>query len=177
MFRKSRQFKAFLQDKWQELYKVAYAWTSDYALASDLVQETITRSLRNKGDFNNSEEMKIWLFKVLRNCWLDHLRRQKPRVDITEIELADKTDLEEEFHYRQLLSQVEAAFQRMSIEHREILSLVVLEGMSYEATAEVLDIPTGTVMSRVSRARIALKQQIKLIESTNKLNPVLWRVK
>ncbi len=177
MFGQSKQFKIVLQEKWQDLYKVAYAWTHDNALASDLVQETITRSLRNKEKFTNSTELKIWLFKVLRNCWRDHLRRQKPEVDIHNIDLHANTNVENEYHRHQVMTHVSNAFRRMSLEQREILSLIVIEGFSYEATAKILDIPTGTVMSRVSRARNTLREYLKDIDLPDGMSPTLWRVK
>jgi len=177
MFGKTKQFRLFLQEKWQDLYKVAYSWTHDNALSSDLVQETITRCLRNPEKFASPEELKIWLFTVLRNCWRDHLRRQKPQVDIYDIELRDTTDLEKEHHLHQVMSHVKNAFRCMSLEQREVLSLVVIEEFSYEATAKILDIPTGTVMSRVSRARKTLRNQLKDIDLPDGISTTLWRVK
>ncbi len=177
MFGRSKQFKLFLQEKWQELYKVAYAWSHDHALSADLVQETITRCLRSSDKFTNEEELRIWLFKVLRNCWRDDLRRRKPNVDIHDTDLQTDHDLESQHHIRQVMSHVTDAFQKMTIEHREILSLIVIEGFSYEAAANILDIPTGTVMSRVSRARNNLREQLKDIDFPDSVSTTLWRVK
>ncbi len=177
MFGRSKRFKQVLQEKWQELYKVAYAWSHDRALSADLVQETITRCLHRPEKFQNEDELKIWLFKVLRNCWRDDLRRRKPQVDINEVELHASNDPESQHHITQVMTHVTKAFQAMTIEHREILSLIVIEGFSYEAAAKILEIPTGTVMSRVSRARKTLRDQLKDIDFPDNVTPTLWRVK
>jgi len=160
------------------MYRLAYAWTHDNSIASDLVQETISRCLKNSEKFSNKEDVRIWLFKVMKNCWRDHLRKQKPHVDINDIDIVDTTNLEHEHYRNQIMRHVKKAFKLLSQEHREILSLVVMEGFSYEATAEILKIPTGTVMSRVSRARNSLRHHLQEggfpqenSEST------LWRVK
>jgi len=177
VFGRSKRFKLFLQEKWQELYKVAYAWTHDQALSADLVQETITRCLRSSDKFQNEEDLRIWLFKVLRNCWRDDLRRRKPQVDINDCDLHANHDLESQHHILQVMTHVTDAFQTMTIEHREILSLIVIEGFSYEAAAKILEIPTGTVMSRVSRARKNLRELLKDIDFPDSMSTTLWRVK
>lgn len=177
MFGRSKRFKLVLQERWPDLYKVAYAWSHDQALSADLVQETISRCLRCSDKFQNEEEQRIWLFKVLRNCWRDDLRRRKPQVDINDIELQANNDLESQHHVAQVMTHVTNAFKTMTIEHREILSLIVIEGFSYEAAAKILDIPTGTVMSRVSRARKTLRDQLKDIDFPDGMSTTLWRVK
>lgn len=178
MFGQSRQFKNYLRDNWQDLYRVAYAWTHDNALACDLVQETIARCLKNSSIFTNKEELRIWLFKVMKNCWRDHLRRQKPQIDIAEVELHAATNLEQEHYRQQVIILVTKAFRLMSPDHREVLSLVVMEDFSYEEVAKILDIPAGTVMSRVSRARNSLREHLKDIDlPEGSTSSTLWRVK
>lgn len=178
MFGQTKKFKMLLQNEWQTLYRVAYSWTHDNALACDLVQETITRSLKHTNKFSTKEDTRIWLFKVLKNCWRDHLRKQKNQIDISDVELESNTNLEEEHHKNQIVQQVRSAFNNMTMEHREIISLVVMEGFSYEAVANILDIPTGTVMSRLSRARQSLRKHLKEINFPDEnFSPTLWRVK
>ena len=178
LFGKSRQFKNYLQENWRDMYRLAYAWTHDNALASDLVQETITRCLKNSAKFTNTEDVRIWLFKVMKNCWRDHLRKQKPQVDIQDIEIQGSTNLEHEHYRNQIMRHVKKAFKLLSTEHREILSLVVMEEFSYEMVAEILDIPTGTVMSRVSRARHSLRGHLHDGGFTQENSEsTLWRVK
>ena len=177
MFGRSKRFKLVLQERWSELYRAAYAWSHDPALSADLVQETITRCIRSSDKFQNEEEQRIWLFTVLRNCWRDDLRRRKPQVDINDVELYASTDVESQHHITQVMTHVKTAFQKMTLEHREILSLVVIEGFSYEAVAKILEIPTGTVMSRISRARNTLREKLKDIDLPDGVSTTLWRVK
>ena len=177
MFGRSRQFKLILQEKWHDLYRVAYTWTHDRNLAADLVQETITRCLKNTEKFTQVEDVTIWLFTVLRNCWRDHLRKNKPQVEFDFTELVDSMTPELNYYQNQLKKQLAAAFGRLSHEHREILSLVAIEGFSYETVAKILGIPTGTVMSRISRARQSLKEQLSELDLPDATTSTLWRVK
>ncbi len=177
MFGYSRRFKQYLNDHWRDLYRVAYVWTHDRDLASDLVQETITRSLKNRQKFSNETELRAWLFRVMSNCWHDHFRRQKDTVDLESTKLYSTTNLENEHYRQQVMQQVIGAFDILKSEYREALSLVVIEGMAYDEIAKVLNIPIGTVMSRVSRARAQLKGLLKDVHINENLTDNVWRIK
>lgn len=177
MFGKTAQFKQVLKQNWQPLYRVAYAWTHDSHLAADLVQETLARCLQNARKFTQADDVTIWLFKVMKNCWTDHLRQLKPQVNIQDVELQASHSLEDEHHLNQILRHVQRAMRHMNLEHREILSLVVMQNFSYEEIARILDVPVGTVMSRLSRARNRLRELLKDIDIPNANTATLWRVK
>jgi RNA polymerase sigma-70 factor (ECF subfamily) len=177
MFGHSRYFKQFLQNNWRDLYRVAYVWTHDSELASDLVQETITRCLKNRQKFENEKQLKVWLFKVMSNCWRDHFRRQKNNIDLDNVDLYSTTNLEEEHYRLQVMKQVQKAFELLKAEYREALSLIVVEGMSYEDVSRVLDVPIGTVMSRVSRARSRLKELMVDVHLKDELATNVWSIK
>jgi len=177
MFGHSRYFKQFLQNHWRNLYRIAYVWTHDSALASDLVQETITRCLQNKQKFENEKQLKVWLFKVMSNCWHDHIRRRKNNIELEDVDLYSSTNLEEEYYRRQVMKHVQQAFELLKVEQREALALIVVEGMSYEEVAQVLEVPIGTVMSRVSRARHRLKELLADVEFGDKTITNVWSIK
>lgn len=177
MFGHSRHFKQFLQNNWRDLYRVAYVWTHDSELASDLVQETITRCLKNRQKFENEKQLKVWLFKVMSNCWHDHFRRQKNNVELENVDLYSTTNLEEEHYRLQVMKHVQKAFELLKAEYREALSLIVIEGMSYEDVSQVLDVPIGTVMSRVSRARSRLKELMVDVHLKDEIATNVWRIK
>jgi len=161
------------------MYRVAYSWTHDSHLACDLVQETIARCLKHSAIFRNNDDVRIWLYKVLKNCWRDHLRSKRHQhSDITDFELESDSNPETEHYRYQVIVQLQNAFRKMTSEHREIISLVVIEGFSYEDVAQILEIPTGTVMSRVSRARESLRKLLKQVNYPDTKNsPAMWRVK
>jgi RNA polymerase sigma-70 factor (ECF subfamily) len=177
VFGQSRRFRQILQEKWHDCYRVAYAWCHDSDLASDLVQETISRCLKHKHKFKSPEDVRLWLFKVLANCWRDHLRRQKPHIDIDDITLRGKSDVESEHYRDQILFHVNKAYEALTQEQRQVLTLVVIEGFSYVEVANILEIPTGTVMSRLCRARSRLKELMADVYPSDGATTKLWRIK
>ena len=141
------------------LYRVAYAWCHDTCLADDLAQEAMIKGLKSVQQLKDAALLEAWLFSILNNCWRDHFRRQHPQVDIDEImELpADSPTPEQQHSENELVSRVRRAVAALPLGQRQVVTLVDLEEMSYGAAAQALNIPVGTVMSRLSRARIALR--------------------
>jgi RNA polymerase sigma-70 factor (ECF subfamily) len=128
-------------------------------LADDLVQTTAERAFAARDTFIPGTRMDAWLFRILRNAWLDTLRRQQTRgteVDIADAPEARVTDGAAETENRLMLQSAEAAMKALPVEQREVMMLICVEELSYKEAAEVLDIPIGTVMSRLSRARLAV---------------------
>lgn len=128
-------------------------------LADDLVQVTAERALAARDRFDPATRMDSWCFRILRNAWLDGIRRDRsrgPQVDIADAPDADEVDGVAATESRLMLQAVMAAMDRLPDEQREVLMLVCVEEMSYKETAEILGIPLGTVMSRLSRGRLAL---------------------
>ncbi|MGD8570831.1 MAG: sigma-70 family RNA polymerase sigma factor [Gammaproteobacteria bacterium] len=162
-FGQSRFLQKQLQTRWQRLYRIVYSWCHDPDLASDLVQETMRKALRKSDQLKKSEAMNAWLLAILTNCWRDHCRKHRETTVFDEALLADETSGEEDGERILIVTQVRKAIAKLSREQREVVTLVDLEGLSYSEVAEVLDIPIGTVMSRLCRARRQLKT---LLEAT-----------
>ena len=126
--------------------------------ADDLVQECLLRAVRKLHQWERGTNLRSWLFVILRNVFIND-RRRAGRSPVT-----SEGEMDYSRHggpgnqeVRQELLEVQNAFIKLSGEHREILALVAIEGFEYEEAAGILDIPIGTVRSRLSRARIALK--------------------
>jgi RNA polymerase sigma-70 factor (ECF subfamily) len=139
------------------LRRFAYSLTGTSADADDLVQATFERIL--KKDIPEDIEAVKWAFKVCRNVWIDEYRSQKVRQRATRApELQEKqVDNQSAPHEaKEHLAKVNAAMSTLPDDQRSILSLVALKGMSYKEVAAISDIPVGTVMSRLSRARTSL---------------------
>lgn len=139
------------------LRRFALSLTGNPADADDLLQDTVERALTRAGPDNKLDVTK-WMFRICRNLWIDEIRSRKVRAAV-----ADRPDLIEEpaagtesMISELTLHEVVAAMDELSEEQREVLSLVAVAGMSYREAAEVLQVPTGTVMSRLARARAAL---------------------
>lgn len=162
------------------LYRIAYAWCHDTALADDLVQETLSRALMRRAQLRDETVLKAWMVSIMNHCWLDHLRRQRDFEDVEDWldELESSTDTPEASCNReQVIASVRSAVARLPLGQRQVLTLVDLEEFGYAEVAEILDIPVGTVMSRLSRARANLKGLLDKAMQQPTTKPLLRRVK
>ncbi len=158
-----RKLAAEVESSRTRLYRMAYAWCHDAALADDLAQETLARGLAQLGHLREAEKLGGWLFSILNRCWLDHLRARHEAVD-DEVLMdlpADQPGPDGHTERRQTVRRIRDAVGELPLGQRQVLTLVDLEEMSYAEVAEILAIPIGTVMSRLCRARAALR---KLLE-------------
>jgi RNA polymerase sigma-70 factor (ECF subfamily) len=148
-----RQLGQHLAERRRRLYRLACLWCRNRTLADDLVQETFLRALRNPGQLRDISAMDAWMANILFNCWRDHLRRQRHHDDIAALaeneDLAYETDAQE----NETVRRVWAAIARLPAAQQEVLILVDLAGCSYAEVALMLEVPIGTVTSRISRAR------------------------
>lgn len=132
-------------------------------LADDLVQQTVERALSRAAGFDRTQRLEPWLFRILRNAFIDQYRRQQARgvhVDVHDMPEALSTDPRPQIEARLMLQDVEAAMATLPPEQREVLHLTCVEELTYAEAAQVLGIPPGTVMSRLSRGRLALAERL-----------------
>jgi RNA polymerase sigma-70 factor (ECF subfamily) len=144
------------------LYGFAYALTQDPALAEDMVQETLTRALAAARLPEDPPAVRAWLFRILRNAVIDqHRRRHEQPLDDAAIDAHESTV--DWAAVDRMINQVtvRAAFTTLKHSQQEILALVDVAGMTYAEAALTLDVPVGTVMSRLSRARDSLARAIR----------------
>ena len=156
----ARTFRRGLEENRPRLYRAAYSWCHDPHLADDLVQLAMTKALKSSKQLREIEQLDRWLFRILANCHKDHYRASRDLVLFDEENDGWKEDEtpEHETSRVETIERVRAAINTLPINQRQTLSLVDLEGFTYNEVAEILDIPIGTVMSRLCRARRALKQ-------------------
>jgi RNA polymerase sigma-70 factor (ECF subfamily) len=153
------------------LRRYARALTRSAEAADDLVQDCLERAWRKAHRWTPGTDLRAWLFTVMHNVYVNHVRRQQP---VTEpMERNDYQDprpqsLDGELDMRDL----EAGLAQLSDDQREVLLLVCLEELSYEQAADVLGVPVGTVMSRLHRARERLRRWL-----AGERRPELRRVK
>ncbi len=146
------------------LYRLAYSWSHNAALADDLVQETLIKALKSANQLRDPALLNSWLFSILANCLRDHYRKYREMDDIDELEdfhFAHENTPENVHSQSQIISRVRDAVSKLPLGQRQVLTLVDLEELSYIEVASILDIPMGTVMSRLCRARLAMKTLLK----------------
>ena len=171
-FLRTRDAQRALVEARARLYRVAYAWCRNPALADDLVQETLTKALKKSAQLRDPKARDAWLFTILANCYRDHFRRSREMDDIDDVEISHESTPESESSSAQIVGLVRAAVARLSDGQRQVVTLVDLEGFSYGEVAKILDVPIGTVMSRLCRARNTMKALL-LPEFQN--NPAIVR--
>lgn len=142
------------------LRRFALGLCGNAADADDLVQAACVRALANADAFLEGSRMDSWMYRIIQNLWLDSRRRQKVRAAPVEAPLDDGGLGARAAEDRMLLSQVFGQMDRLPEGQRIVLTLVAVEGLSYREVAEVLDIPIGTVTSRLVRAREALSASL-----------------
>lgn len=157
--------KERLEAQLDGLFAYAFSLSRNRDMAKDLVQDAAERALRAKTVPEDTSQYRVWLFKVLRNVWIDNWRRR--RFEVTSEDIPETTVTDTRHEEKRVIDSIalQRAYLDLSEDHRAILSLVDINGMTYEEAAETLSIPTGTVMSRVARARRILCSQ--LLETDN----------
>jgi RNA polymerase sigma-70 factor (ECF subfamily) len=141
------------------LRRYARALTRNADRADDLVQDCIERALRKQGLFRPTGPLQAWLYRVLLNVYRNGLRASRRRGDHLSLdEMVIEPAIPAPQPGRIALAEMSRAIDKLPDEQREALLLVALEGVSYEEAAGILEIPAGTLMSRLSRARAALRQ-------------------
>ncbi len=142
------------------LCRMARAWCHDAALADDLAQMAVEKALRSSGQLRDPARLKSWLLKILANCLRDHVRESREAVDLDSVAdfLADEGASPEEARASaELVRRVRLAVAALPLGQRQVVTLVDLEECSYAEAGEILEVPIGTVMSRLCRARRALR--------------------
>ena len=124
--------------------------------ADDLVQIAVERALRRIDQWRPDSNMLSWLFGIVRNAWIDEARARtrRSKVLLPEEAAADVGDASTE-RAAELLT-IQAALQKLPEEQRSAIGLVLVEGLSYREAADALDVPVGTLTSRLARGRLAL---------------------
>jgi RNA polymerase sigma-70 factor (ECF subfamily) len=177
----TRSFRKKLEASRTRLYRMALAWSGDPMVADDLVQDTLTKALQKSHQLRDGNKLEHWLSAILSNTWREHLRRQKPGVEINDEMFVCENCPEVEMTSQEIVNRVRRAVGKLPVGQREVLTLVDLEGFAYAETAEILEIPVGTVMSRLCRARRALAGHLSDMQTyvpvSGDVKPQLRRVK
>jgi RNA polymerase sigma factor (sigma-70 family) len=167
------QFRAALIAALPALRRYAIALIGDVAAADDLIQDCAERALRNREALQDARRMIGWLRSIVYNLYIDELRVRRRRGITSSIdELANSLAQSMPAADRASTLEFVRGMSLLSVEHRQILLLIGLDGLSYREAAEELGIPIGTVMSRLARAREQLRAGLEAIEDGARVTSV-----
>jgi RNA polymerase sigma-70 factor (ECF subfamily) len=159
------EFHRLIEQQIPKLRRYARALTRNRDRADDLVQDTLSRALVKEQFWQPGTNLRAWLFTIMHNQNVNNIRRDirdSSGLDIEQVSatLSATTDPTA----RRRMFELERALAQLPLEHQQVILLVGLEGMSYEDTAGILMIPVGTVRSRLSRGRDALRELLDMEE-------------
>ncbi len=157
-----------------ELYAMALRYTKKEKDAEDLVQETLIKAYTNWDRFEKGTNCRAWLLTILKNTFINKYRRKKKEREILNADdlrpieqnffSRDRTDFydspEKETLHKSFTPEIQVAFHNLSAEFRQVVILADLNDFSYKEIAHILDIPVGTVMSRLFRGRKMMREQL-----------------
>jgi RNA polymerase sigma-70 factor, ECF subfamily len=164
------EFARLLEAQLPRLRRYARALTRDPSRADDLIQDTLVRALAKQHLYQDGTNLRAWLFTLMHNQHVNNARRNVREdnsldVDTVAAHLVAVTDPTASRQLREL----DEAIGKLAMEQRQVILLIGLEGMSYEETATILDVPIGTVRSRLSRGREALRRLMGMDEDEAEL--------
>jgi RNA polymerase sigma factor (sigma-70 family) len=125
--------------------------------ADDVVQIAVERALTRSAQWEPGTRLDSWMFRIVKNAWIDEVRTRARRDQLFAPEAEGEHVGDDRAEAQQQRMAIEQALRRLSEEHRMVIGLVLVDGMAYKEAAEVLDIPMGTLTSRLARAREALQ--------------------
>ncbi|MFC3810660.1 sigma-70 family RNA polymerase sigma factor [Lacihabitans lacunae] len=156
------------------MYNFAFRLTNDEDDANDLVQDTYLKAYRFINSFQEGTNAKAWLFRILKNSFINDYRKKSKepsKVDYQEVEAVYNSNEDAEFESTSDLrieavqdligDEVAMALNGLPVDFRTVIILCDIEGFTYEEMAKILDIPIGTVRSRLHRARNLLKEKLR----------------
>ncbi len=154
-------FERALLDLLPRLRRFARALAIDPADADDLCQVALEKALKAEAQWEAGTRLDSWMYRIMRNCWIDEVRARTRRGQtfVPEEEGLSVGDGEDRrIEARVELDRVDRAMAALPAEQREVIALILVEGLAYKEAAELLDLPMGTVTSRLVRGRQALME-------------------
>lgn len=163
LFSRNGAVRERIVDSRERLFRLAYSWCHDRYHADDLCQETIITALEKVDQLRSEDALDAWMFRIMQNVYRKHFRKMRPQVDVESLEahMEQEDPAERDIERAEEILQVRMGLAQLKENQRMIVTLVDIEGVSYKDAAEILEIPIGTVMSRLARARSALSRHIE----------------
>lgn len=171
--RKDKTFEEEFLPHMKALYNFAFHLTFDEENANDLVQETYLKAYRFIDSYQKGTNSKAWLFKILKNEFINNYRKKSKQLNAVDFDsllnyhesddpqYVGSLDLRQEIFQNMMGDEVTIAVNKLPVEFKTIIILCDVEGFTYEELSKILDIPIGTVRSRLFRARNMLKEHLR----------------
>ena len=157
------------------LRRFALTLTRQEQDGDDLVQATVERALMRLDSWQSDTRLDSWLFKIMQNHWIDQVRARRSGSGMEVEEAAAQTVAGSDGRHitgvRRELQATLAAVMTLPEDQRSVVALVLIEGLAYREAAEILEVPIGTIMSRLSRARAALEQAVRHVRPETDTRP------
>jgi RNA polymerase sigma-70 factor (ECF subfamily) len=164
------EFWNLAQDQTRFLYNVAFKYTGNRSDAEDLVQETLYTAYNKFHQLRDNQKLKSWMFTILRNHFLKW-QRKKPPLQMNEFEdgndyltqlesVSMQQDVASLYERKEEAETIQSILDKLPEKYKTVLIFYYMEDSSYQEIAEMLDVPIGTVMSRLSRARQIMKKEM-----------------
>jgi RNA polymerase sigma-70 factor, ECF subfamily len=151
-------FNGLVAEHGAAIYRLAYRLVGDRHEAEDLVQDTFRSAWKSRNLFLAERGCRAWLASILRRRAADHWRRRRPPTPLPEEQLVDVQSRPDDPGRDDLTDEMQRALRCLPAELRETLLMVVVGELTHQEASELLDLPLGTVLSRVSRARSRLRE-------------------
>lgn len=165
-------FNELVETYQSKVINIAYGMLSDSDDAADAAQEVFIKVYRSIGSFKEQSSLSTWIYRITANVCTDFLRKRNRHAntfsinahmgdDEREFDIKDDAHTpDEQVEISETQSEVRSAISRLKNEYKAVLTLYDIEGLAYEQIAAILNVPMGTVKSRLSRARAALKKEL-----------------
>lgn len=163
------EFDRLVTEHGPPLFRLAYRLVGDRQEAEDIVQDTFRSAWKSRDTFQSSGNERVWLVSILRRRVADYWRRGKPPLALASDSQIDALSAPNDPLKNQWTDEVQQALGQLSEELRETLLLVVVGELTHHEAAQALDVPLGTVLSRVSRARRRLREYLLAILANKKV--------
>jgi RNA polymerase sigma-70 factor (ECF subfamily) len=158
-------FETLVKQNMKRAYITALGFVSSHDAALDLSQEAFIRAYKNFPKFDKKKKFFTWYFKILKNLCLNYIRDRKQRKENHFIEIESENlyadDFSKKIEGAEILTLIEKAIEELEFEEREVIILREFEGHSYNEISELLNIPIGSVMSRLFYARKKLAEKLR----------------
>ncbi|HZZ34507.1 MAG TPA: sigma-70 family RNA polymerase sigma factor [Caulobacteraceae bacterium] len=157
-------FQGQIVELMPRLRRLARALARDHADADDLTQLTLERALQRRGQWQAGTRLDSWVFRIMRNAWIDEARSRGRQARVFEPPTAGETVADPaapDMETRLAAREVERAMAELPEDQRLAVALVLVDGLSYREAAEVMETPVGTLTSRLVRGRMALLARLQ----------------
>jgi RNA polymerase sigma-70 factor, ECF subfamily len=158
-----KKFEEYLALYKDDVYRVALYFTKNKDDAEDLTQDAFIRAYTFFHRFRNDTNFKAWILKIMRNIYITQVKKKRPTAEHNDEQLfgyETNKNTENQVLDAMRTKEVQQAINKLPDEFREVIILCELEGHSYEEIARIIDIPVGTVRSRLHRGRMILKERL-----------------